>query len=84
MASGSVGTTTRGFAFCDAYEAQRRMLRWGQQFTLEREQPTSNDIGFADIQVSRQAVEALTLVTDEIDLNWHCFSNAPFRHDKCS
>ena len=83
MGPGSVDTTTH-FAVRESDETQCRMLGGGQQLTLEREQPTSNDVGFAGIEMPRKAVEALALVPHEIDLNGNRFSSSSFGHDNTS
>jgi hypothetical protein len=60
------------------------MLRRRKQFALDCQQPTSNDIGLADIEVIRKPIEPLSFVTHEIDLDWQRFSDPPFGHEKHS
>jgi len=60
------------------------MSRRRQQLTLECQQPSPNHVGLGGVELICEALEALTLVSNQIDLEWCRFPHPATCHDSTS
>jgi len=69
------------FGVGDSDEAKRRVRRGRLHLALEGEEGSSDDIRLGGVELVREAFEALTLVTDEVYLEWGCFADTLSCHE---
>ena len=79
----------RGAAFADLCvrdpdEPQRGVSGWRQQLAFERQQALADDVRLGRIELTREALEALALIGDQVDLHRGGFADASACHDQYS